>query len=345
MFFDDDVIVTKQEMVVDEDGNPMIIGPVTTIEFVSAPEPEVSSELDQVIESVIESNDVEDQFERVEIEDPFAELLREIEAQMTESVVPPPDLIKQLGNIEIVDDSDEEQAVEVANELESVSAEESANEPITTLEQIVAASQEAAELEPESSEAIDELSEEPEAEEVAEVRGYDDKLLIARKALLQARDMLSSVIELLDAEARNGGAAPQSLGTTLKQALRSVGARVMEGVFDGERMISGDGGMFPVPPNYASKSKLVEGDMLKLTVMPDGKMIYKQIGPTSRERVKGILSCDERGGYCVHASGSRFKILPASVSFFKGRPGDHVIALVPKGSPSRYAAVDFIVHQ
>ena len=35
--------------------------------------------------------------------------------------------------------------------------------------------------------------------------------------------------------------------------------------------------IFPVPANYASKSKLVEGDRLKLTILPNGSFVYKQI--------------------------------------------------------------------
>src|SRR5471030_2263459 len=39
---------------------------------------------------------------------------------------------------------------------------------------------------------------------------------------------------------------------------------VIEGTFDGQIMIATDGKQYPVPANYASKSKLVEGDVLKL---------------------------------------------------------------------------------
>ena len=42
--------------------------------------------------------------------------------------------------------------------------------------------------------------------------------------------------------------------------------RVIEGVFDGENMIGPDGKQYSVPANYASKSKLVEGDILKMKI-------------------------------------------------------------------------------
>ena len=41
--------------------------------------------------------------------------------------------------------------------------------------------------------------------------------------------------------------------------------KVIEGIFDGQIMIGPDGKNYPVPANYASKSKLVEGDIMKLT--------------------------------------------------------------------------------
>ena len=49
-----------------------------------------------------------------------------------------------------------------------------------------------------------------------------------------------------------------------------VGGKVIEGVFDGQKFVGPDGKEYPVPANYASKSKLVEGDILKLTIADDG---------------------------------------------------------------------------
>ena len=58
--------------------------------------------------------------------------------------------------------------------------------------------------------------------------------------------------------------------------------KVIEGVFDGQNMVGSDGKTYPVPANYASKSKLVQGDILKLTIAEDGAFLYKQIGPIPR---------------------------------------------------------------
>lgn len=121
---------------------------------------------------------------------------------------------------------------------------------------------------------------------------------------------------------------------------------IIEGVFDGQNMIGPDGRQYSVPPNYASKSKLVEGDILKLTIANDGSFVYKQIQPIERERVIGTLVKDKEGGdYRVLADKKLYRVLLASVTYFNGEPGDKVVILVPKGSKSSWAAVENIIKE
>ena len=120
--------------------------------------------------------------------------------------------------------------------------------------------------------------------------------------------------------------------------------RVIEGVFDGSHMIGPDGKIYSVPANYASKSKLCEGDILKLTIDDQGNFVYKQVGPIERKRMIGILAQDkERGDYVVVADEHIFKVLYASVTYFKGDEGDEVVVLVPKDADSQWAAVENII--
>lgn len=122
------------------------------------------------------------------------------------------------------------------------------------------------------------------------------------------------------------------------------GSRVVEGVFDGVNMVGPDGKLYSVPANYASKSKLVEGDTMKLTIQPNGEFIYKQIGPIERERMVGILQRDgETGEYMTLAGGNEYRVLQASVTYFRGSVGDEVVILVPKGGQSKWAAVENII--
>ena len=113
---------------------------------------------------------------------------------------------------------------------------------------------------------------------------------------------------------------------------------VVEGTFDGQIMVGSDGKQYPVPANYASKSKLVEGDVLKLTITSDGSFIYKQIGPAQRKSMIGIVSQDEKGNYFVFAEGKPYKVLLATVTYFKAEPGDEVVVVVPRGIETSWAA-------
>lgn len=144
-----------------------------------------------------------------------------------------------------------------------------------------------------------------------------------------------------------GGAAykPSAASFVDKAAMlsSSEGGKVIEGVFDGQNMIGPDNKQYPVPANYASKSKLVEGDVLKLTISDDGSFIYKQIGPIERRKVLGLLLQDERGDHRVVADGKTYKVLLASLTYFKAEPGDEVTIVLPKDSEAQWAAVENVI--
>lgn len=116
--------------------------------------------------------------------------------------------------------------------------------------------------------------------------------------------------------------------------------KIIEGVFDGQNMVGSDGKNYPVPANYASKSKLVQGDILKLTISDDGSFLYKQIGPIPRKQVVGTLKL-ENGHYFVDMNGRQFRVLLASVTYFKAKPGDQVSVNLPEDdSQAEWAALE-----
>ncbi len=139
---------------------------------------------------------------------------------------------------------------------------------------------------------------------------------------------------------------PSSPNFSSTNTTEQTSLRVLEGVFDGTRMVGADGAFYPVPPNYASKSKLVEGDLLKLTISPNGSFIYKQIGPTKRKRLVGELIKRQDGEtilYDVFAENHVFHVLSAAITYYKGQSGDEAAILVPEDAISKWAAVDYIV--
>ncbi len=123
-------------------------------------------------------------------------------------------------------------------------------------------------------------------------------------------------------------------------ATDDVLGKVIEGVFDGQNMVGSDSKTYPVPANYASKSKLVQGDILKLTIADDGAFLYKQIGPIPRKQVVGQLKL-EGGHYFVSVGTRDFRVLLASVTYFKAKPGDQVSVNVPEDdSTAEWAALE-----
>jgi hypothetical protein len=120
----------------------------------------------------------------------------------------------------------------------------------------------------------------------------------------------------------------------------TITGKVIEGVFDGQIMLGPDGKSYPVPANYASKSKLIEGDILKLTIADDGSFIYKQIGPVARRQVIGTL-VQHDGAFYVEVSGHEYRVLLASVTYFKAKIGDQVSIIVPEDNrEAEWAAVE-----
>ena len=104
------------------------------------------------------------------------------------------------------------------------------------------------------------------------------------------------------------------------------------------------GKKYPVPVNYSSKSKLVAGDNLKLTIATDGTFIFKQIGPVERKRLVGKLNL-HGDNWQVAAESKKFNVLQAAVTYFKGKPGDKITIIVPKTGESDWAAIENLVEK
>lgn len=199
-----------------------------------------------------------------------------------------------------------------------------------------------------SSDQPDLASFEPEPEEAGEAAARpltaEDRVALASRILRQAQDAIGGALALLEnGDARAAHARLAGLVMARREGEEAAG-RVVEGVFDGEAMIGNDGQSYPVPPNYASKSKLVEGDVLKLTVRPDGAFLFKQVGPTERKRLTGTVAFDpSTDSYLVACGPSVYKVLTASVTFYKASPGDEAVVLVPKGAKAVWAAVENVM--
>ncbi|MBP6880144.1 hypothetical protein KBC31_00765 [Candidatus Saccharibacteria bacterium] len=148
----------------------------------------------------------------------------------------------------------------------------------------------------------------------------------AETSLAAAKELL---ISLVGEDDQFDGVKPQE-----------VRGKVLEGVFEGRSMLGPDGKNYPVPANYASKSKLVQGDVLKLTIQDDGSFLYKQIGPVPRKTLVGVLK-QKDGQFFVEVGSTNYSVLLASVTYFKLELGDQVSVVVPEEDPeAEWAAIE-----
>lgn len=149
---------------------------------------------------------------------------------------------------------------------------------------------------------------------------------------------MALILELLESAEKNLKTIQQLLSGELTEikkhqipsnlsASNNGTSRMIEGIFDGQNMLGADEKIYPVIANYASKSKLVEGDHLKLTILEDGSFIFKQIFPVPRKSIVGVLTYDD-GKYKVLAGGKIYRVLNASVTYYKAKPGDEVTLIV-----------------
>ncbi|MBI2638979.1 hypothetical protein HYW83_05315 [Candidatus Peregrinibacteria bacterium] len=175
-----------------------------------------------------------------------------------------------------------------------------------------------------------------------------NKLALLKEMLDSAEANLRSARQIM---VELAGGTGDSHGTLAKKAATlkaggngggGDGGQIIEGVFDGQNMIGPDGKSYPVPANYASKSKLVQGDVLKLTIADDGSFIYKQIGPVERKRIVGPLVYED-GQYKILANGKSYKVLLASVTYYRAEVGDNVTVIVPEFEESEWGAIDNVL--
>lgn len=185
------------------------------------------------------------------------------------------------------------------------------------------------------------------------------RLVLLKKELSEIRDRIDRALELVEAQIPTQEKKDEDdqeefirrIDTLLVQqekkgdtAIATEAGRIIEGVFDGQHMIGSDGNQYAVPQNYASKSKLVEGDALKLTITDAGSFLYKQIGPVERIRLVGTLEADpNHESYSVNLGDRSWRILTACVTYFRGMPNDEIVFLVPKDRASTWAAVENII--
>jgi len=115
--------------------------------------------------------------------------------------------------------------------------------------------------------------------------------------------------------------------------------QVIEGIFDGQGMVGVDKKTYPVPANYASKSKIVEGSKLKCTIKWDGSLQYKIIKEGAFTNSTGTIIRDGNHFIVVSQDGM-YQLLPAAVTYIQAKVGDRIAIRIPKSGKATYATIE-----
>lgn len=122
--------------------------------------------------------------------------------------------------------------------------------------------------------------------------------------------------------------------------------QVIEGIFDGYFMLGSDQKKYPMPLNYASKTKLVPWDKLKLRILADGKLIYKLIEPVERKHQKARLSLtDDNKPIAITDEGQTYFLNHAAITYFKGKAGDDLYIVTNIDGTGGFAAIEAVIKQ
>lgn len=174
------------------------------------------------------------------------------------------------------------------------------------------------------------------------------KLQLLGQALSAAESSLSLARQLLrelESQAPPPRPSDPPRGAPFPHAQPQPQARELPGVvgtFDGTYLTTLDGRKFPVPEGYASKTKLVFGDKLKM-IEERGQRHFKQIEQVRRIFANGIFSQKEGRFVAVTADGS-YRLLQSSLRYYGGGEGDEVRIILPEGNKhAPFAAIDSIL--
>lgn len=168
-------------------------------------------------------------------------------------------------------------------------------------------------------------------QEVNEFKLTSKQIELMKKYIVSAESYLDKIKNIIYSQDKNNNA----FKIDTKEAKDYI-----EGIFDGQVMTDKNKKIYQVPENYASKSKLVAGDTLKLVIAPNGTFVYKQISPIPRTRVTGILRVRD-DDYQVEVGDKFYNVLKASITYYKAQEGDKMTILIPENNiDTKWAAVE-----
>lgn len=148
---------------------------------------------------------------------------------------------------------------------------------------------------------------------MVERRPTQNRLQLLSQALSAAASSINLARQLINEIQREGG------------ALEPPG---LIGKYDGVFMVTEAGKKYPVPDNYAAKTRLVYGDKLKMVEGREGRR-FKHIERIPRVETEATLTVKDGRFVAVSPEGS-YKLIQSAVRYLKGEEGDKVKIILPK---------------
>lgn len=170
----------------------------------------------------------------------------------------------------------------------------------------------------------------------ASLQALQELISTAERSLHHAKNLVNQIVGKKPAE------TVDNLDVGGLHEYKHGKAKVIEGVFTGKDMLGADKKLYPVPANYASKSKIVEGSKLKVTIKGDGTYQYKIIDEIDYVSTTGTLIKDG-DHFVVISQNGIYQVIPAAVTYIHARVGDRVSIRIPKDIKATYAAIDTLV--
>lgn len=168
----------------------------------------------------------------------------------------------------------------------------------------------------------------------ASLNALQELISTAERSLHHAKNLMTQIVGKKPAVEE-----PEMAGL---HAYKHGKSKVIEGIFTGRDMLGADKKVYPVPANYASKSKIVEGSKLKVTIKADGSYQYKIIDEIDFDTTTGTLIKDAEHFMVISQQGI-YQVLPASVTYLQAHVGDRVAIRIPRGIKATYATIDTLV--
>ena len=166
-----------------------------------------------------------------------------------------------------------------------------------------------------------------------------DFIVTAEKSIKNAKKLLKDILDENDINMNLD--SEMDFNISWLYSYNDEESKIIEWVFTWKEMLWVDENKYPVHVNYASKSKLVQWDKLKLTIAPNGKMLYKQIEPIEREMKQWLLT-KENWKYQVISESKAYDVLTAAITHFKAEVWDNITIIIPKWKEASFAAIEAI---